>query len=200
MIPNEILLMPTNQHRRRSSLPILSVLFVVVIQLSHADSAQAWQHQEPADTSSPRATLKSFIDACNETYQIIQGDHYFKREQPENRATARRILDCIDDSGVPEFERSGRSAEVAVCIKEILDRVELPPYDEIPDAEEIEREEDGLDRWQIPGTRLTIARIAEGPRKHEYLFSAGTVERATEYFQDMKGMSYSFASCPRSFR
>jgi MscS family membrane protein len=45
-------------------------------------------------------------------------------------------------------------------------------------------------RWRIPGTRVTIARVEEGPRRHEYLISAGTVERAIDYFRDVETRPY----------
>ena len=146
----------------------------------------------PADTSSPRATLKSFIESSNQLHDIIQKTHYFDRTSGEYRPIALRILDCLDVSELPEYERNELAGEVAVCLKEILDRVELPPLEEIPDAEAIEAagDQEKLSRWQIPGTRITIARVEEGPRRHEYLFSPGTVRRAVEYHKDVKSLPY----------
>ena len=144
----------------------------------------------PADTSSPRATLKSLIDGCNEVHRLTKEHRYVDRKFPEHRAVARRVVDCIDDSELPEYARLEASAEAAIIIKEILDRVELPPYEEIPDDEAIEAMPDGLDRWQIPGTRLAIVRITEGPRKHDYLFSSGTVSRCREYYEDLQYVPY----------
>lgn len=132
--------MPTNPLPRRAMLRALPVLFLICVLASQGRSAHAWQDSAPADTSSPRATLESFIDSCNLAYEMIKTDRYFKRDDPFHRTVVRRIFDCIDDAGMPEFEREDRTGEVAVCIKEILDRVELPSYDEIPDAEEIEKD------------------------------------------------------------
>jgi MscS family membrane protein len=103
-----------------------------------------------------------------------------------------RILDCLDVSELPKYERLEYAAEAAACLKEILDRVELPPYDEIPDTEAIEAAGGAqeLSRWRIPGTRITIARVEEGPQRHEYLFSPGSVERAVEYYRDVKSLPY----------
>ena len=58
---------------------------------------------QPADTSSPRATLYSLIDSCNEFHALVRSQKYFKRNQPEHRSLARRIVDCIDTSEIPEF-------------------------------------------------------------------------------------------------
>ena len=152
--------------------------------------AQQSDRLRPADTSSPRATLQSFIESCNEVHRLIEKQRYVDRDDPDTRYLARRILDCVDDSDLPQYARKFAAAEAAICIKEVLDRVELPPYDEIPNDEEIEGMEEGLERWRIPGTRLTIVRIDEGSRKHEYVFSAGTVARSFEYFEDMRGLPY----------
>ncbi|NQT39829.1 MAG: mechanosensitive ion channel [Planctomycetes bacterium] len=147
---------------------------------------------KPADTSSPRATLKSFIDACNELHGQIQSKKYFNRQSPEHHPAAVRLLDCLDQRELPEFAREQAASEAAACLKEILDRVPLPPDEEIPDADSIEAggEHEDLSRWRIPGTRITIARVEEGPRRHEYLFSPGTVGRSVDYYQDVKSMAY----------
>jgi len=101
-------------------------------------------------------------------------------------------LDCLDSSELPAFARESSASEVAVCLKEILDRIELPPWEEIPDTLAIEAAggPDKLTRWRIPGTRITIARVEEGPQRHEYLFSTGTVGRAVEYYEDVKSLPY----------
>ena len=95
-------------------------------------------------------------------------------------------------SELPEFAREARAGEVAACLKEILDRVELPAWEEIPDTTEIEAAGglEMLSHWRIPGTRITIARVEEGPQRHEYLFSPGTVGRAVAYYKDIKWAPY----------
>lgn len=145
----------------------------------------------PADTSSPQTTLRDFIDACNRLYRKIETDRFHDRTSSEHRPLAMRVLDCIDQSELPEFERLEAAGEAAICLKEILDRVEIPPDNEIPDQEAIESsQDDRLMRYQIPGTRITIARVEEGPQRHEYLFTPGTVARALEYYQDIKSAPY----------
>lgn len=145
-----------------------------------------------ADTSSPRDTLRSFIDGCNSIYATIKKDKYVDPRSPKQAAMAFKILDCLDTSELPAFSREEQAAEIAVCIKEILDRVKLPPWEEIPDIEEIEAAGgyERLSRWRIPDTRITVARMDEGPQKHEYLLSAGTVSRAVDYFESVKFKPY----------
>ena len=155
-------------------------------------SGQTFNDSRPADTSSPRATLLSFIEACNELHRQTREDQYFDRESESHRLLIRRILDCLDTSELPEFERLDTASQVAVCLKEILDRVELPAAEEVPGREESQTSDgdDGLSRWRIPGTRISVERIADGPRKHEFLFSSGSVGRAVEYYNDIQSLPY----------
>ena len=175
---------------RNSGIVLLSI---VCFSLHSAPlNAQPSMNPTAADTSSPRSMLKSFIDACNELHQQIQNEHYLDSNNPQHIAVQTRILDCIDASDLPAFERKERAAEAAICLKEILDRHQLPSWDEIPDTAEIESA-GGLEKfsfWRIPGTRITIARVEEGPQKHEYLFSTGTVDRAADYFGDVQASPY----------
>lgn len=163
--------------------------------------AQGTSDIKAADTSSPRDTLRSFIEACNELHEhITSSPGYYDRSNPEHVAIAERVLDCIDDSELPAFARTDGAGEAAVCLKEILDRVELPPWDQIPDLEEIVaaggREE--LPVYRIPDTRITIALVEQGPRRLEYLFSPGTLDRAPGYFQSIAANPYRTEGTPIS--
>jgi MscS family membrane protein len=143
-----------------------------------------------ADTSSPRATLESFINACNEANAHIRRAEYIDRSDVRQRPLVNRILDCLDVSELPQYVRRQGSAESAICLKEILDRVEIPT--DVPGQEEIEAAggPEKLTRYQLPGTRISIVRLEDGPRRHEYVFSAGTVALAREYFEDMRSLPY----------
>lgn len=155
-------------------------------------AAQEYVQIKAADTSSPRDTLRSFIDACNDLNDLIHSENFFDRTDMKHVGVVQRVQDCIDMSQLPAFAREDRAGEVAICIKEILDRVELPPWDAIPDTEQIESA-GGLEKlstWRIPGTRITIARVEEGSQKHEYLFSTGTVDRAVEYYRSIESKPY----------
>jgi MscS family membrane protein len=146
----------------------------------------------PADTSSPRATLKSFLDAMNEVYGLIESRKFLDRRNPQYRAIAMRALDTLDTSDLPAFARVDRAGEAALYLKEILDRLEVPPWEDIPDQTAIEAAggPEQLPLWRIPGMRITIARVTEGPRRHEYLFSPGTVERLPSYFENTRYLTY----------
>ena len=159
---------------------------------SNDATAQETVTFKAADTSSPRDTLRSFINACNEIHNLIEKTKYFDRNDPLHMAIADRILDCLDDSELPAFAREERAGEIAACLKEILDRVDLPPWEKIPDVDEIISAGgfEKLTHYRIPDTRITISRVEKGPRRHEYLFSAGTVERAKRYFKRIESKPY----------
>lgn len=169
---------------------LIAGLFFCLCSWSEASEDDASVTFRPADTSSPRSTLKDFIDASNEIYRHIRQNQFIDRDSDSIRPAALRLLDCLDQRDLPAFASELRAAEVAICLKEILDRADLPPLDEIPGTEDVNQAGEKLTRWRIPGTRITISRIEEGPQKHEYLFSKGTVDRAVRYFQDVKSFPY----------
>ena len=113
-----------------------------------------------ADTSSPQATLKSFINTCDELHRRFYSEGRSFRSDAERRTLASRVLRCLDLSEVPASVRTSVGREGAVCLKEVLDRIELPPEDSWPDAEQVV--ESNVARWTIPNTEITIAKVKEG--------------------------------------
>ncbi|MFO1038963.1 MAG: mechanosensitive ion channel family protein [Geminicoccaceae bacterium] len=129
----------------------------------------------PVDTSSPRATFEAFRTDGEDAFRSWQ-----RREaNPTLRAVARtlRTMD-LSDLGDVLSENVGLNA--AFYLLETLNRIDLPPVDQIPDAEAVRAQ--GLTHWTVPGTDITIARLEEGDRKGEFLFSRDTVDRADELF------------------
>ena len=140
----------------------------------------------PADTSSPRDTLRSFISNVNEAVQDWRAG--MPREVVIR--AAQRAHETIDYSQLPGRGRRTKEVETVLLLKEILDRIELPPLDEIPGDEEAADKEKALTHWTIPNTRITIARIEEGPRAGEFLFTAETVDRLQEFYAGAKALPY----------
>lgn len=172
---------------------IVWIPFLFCLALGPDDlAAQEPFNYKAADTSSPRDTLRSFIDACNELDDLINSTKYLDRNDPGHMAVAERALDCIDDSELPEFARMERAGEITACLKEILDRVELPAWEQIPDTAEITAAGgiEKLTQYRIPDTRITIAKVDQGPRRHEYLFSPGTADRALRYYRSIEPKPY----------
>ena len=140
----------------------------------------------PADTSSPRDTLRSFRAAVDDVFRHVRSGQVDGR-----RATMlaiRRVLSCLDLRGIAPSLAAPRGQEAAVCLKEVLDRIELPPDEAIPGDEEVAKS--GPKRWRIPGTEIVLARVADGPREGEYLFDEETVARSGEFYARVRHLQY----------
>ncbi len=184
-----------------------------------ADSRVQTQEQQlrnrlkPVDTSSPRSTLEGFLDNVNRAYELAsQANGALQAAPPAmTEAQAReaetnaayllqRASDTLDLSQVPEALRQGVGMEAALQLKEVLDRMLLPPLDVIPTAQMVEaarKEAVGLFpqsrppfRWRLPNTQIEIAEILEGERQGQFLFSAATVKHIGDIYRKVKDLSY----------
>jgi MscS family membrane protein len=144
-----------------------------------------------ADTSSPRGTLTLFLGKTNEISERIRTTTYVDRADPELLSALTQILRCLDLSDLPEYAREDYAAEAAACLKEILDRTPLPTAEQIPGPENLQSGDgEPIAQWQIPNTKLSIARVLEGPRRGEYLFAPGTVLQAKKIYEEVKRQPY----------
>ena len=164
---------------------------MLIFWLFAANLAAAQPHPlAPPDTSSPRTTLKSYLDIMGEYGRLLRADIHTK-----DKASKLRDQDledkaelCFDLSKISR-ERVEEVANDALNILiEILDRIEIPPYEDIPDAATVRSEE--LTRWRIPKTEITIAKVKEGQREGEWLFSPETVVRLKEFYKKIKHLPY----------
>ncbi len=178
----------------KSSFRLLSQCLLSAVLLfgyCHA-KAEASHPLEPVDTSSPRATLTGFLAEIDGLFQVFR-DEYWDSPSYEgyldiaNRAG--RVLRTMDLSEVAPSARIEVGYEAATMLYETLARIELPPIEGIPDAAEFKKTE-GPVKWTVPHTAITITRVTEGPRKGEFLFSAGTIERAPAFYQRTKSLPY----------
>lgn len=138
----------------------------------------------PPDMSSPRATLRSFLKNVNIT---IKG----WREQTNSSETYqayRRAVETLDFSATSKDSATTVQIERIVLLKEILDRIDLPPYDLIPDAKEVA--DNNITQWTIPDTNIKIVRIKNGPKAGNFIFSANTVQHLNQYFRRIKQHPY----------
>ncbi|SBT03514.1 conserved membrane hypothetical protein [Candidatus Accumulibacter aalborgensis] len=149
---------------------------------------------KPVDRSSPRATLKTFLDGSDALGAFLAQDYL---PSPSRERFGRLIslsevpLQSLDLSEVPPAARlkTGRSA--ALALYEVLSRIPLPPVDEIPDAGQVMQPTDkGPARWVIPNTEIALVRAPSGPRSGEFLFSAETVARASEFYERVRELPY----------
>ncbi|MGI9413961.1 MAG: mechanosensitive ion channel family protein [Hyphomicrobiales bacterium] len=141
----------------------------------------------PPDTTGPGATLKSFRDNAETAYRTFYESR--KTPIPKNTPAQARLIRTLDTSQLPVADGARLAAEAAILLNEVLDRVRLPAYDEIPDAQTLRSAAKGRRVvYRIPDTDIVIAEIEEGPRKGEFLFSAETVDRAHEFYEHSRSM------------
>ena len=142
----------------------------------------------PVDTSSPRSTLEGFLDSVNRAYTLVmEAENGLKATPPtmtreraaEIEITASNLLQraatTLDLSEVPEALREDFGIETVLQLKEILDRMALPPLDSVPNAPMVEAARlrasrlstgaAGPVRWRYPSTAIEIVEITEGERQ-----------------------------------
>jgi len=166
-------------------------LAAMLLFLLIAGPAGARHPLEPLDTSSPRATFESFLAIAEEfTHRYTE---YRDSPNPATMAALfqlrARYMRLLDLSEVPPAAREEEGVETFGLLWGVIARLDLPELDEIPDAATDEESEPHA-LWRLPGTEITIARVKEGPRAGEYLFSADTVERAPSFHQLVKDLPY----------
>ena len=185
---------------RRSLQFILFGIMFLILQTSLA-ADPLLNPLEPADTSSPQATLRSFVEHVDESHEILMAayEQYLREPGPLPSASvsaqadrAKELFflarDTLDLSQIPEQIRQNVEIELTLMLKEVLDRIEVPPYGQIPDAAAVDSDE--LTRWRLPNTAIEIVKVEEGSRAGEFLFSPQTVGRLGEFYERVEGLPY----------
>jgi MscS family membrane protein len=150
----------------------------------------------PPDQSSPRATLQNFIALMDRAYARWTSEAGSDEDRIEREAIGRISHRFFDLNDVAPSVRNNVGREAAVYMKEVLDRVELPPWDQIPDAAAVAAMPDGMDRWRIPQTEITLVRLKEGLREGEWVFSDETDERVPQFYELVKQLPYKAGATP----
>jgi MscS family membrane protein len=125
---------------------------------------------KPPNTASPRATLKSFIENMNRAYGMLMKAHrknlktpgYFPSEAVRQMAKQAEEffqsgVECLNLSQVPKNLKKNTGYEGAIMLKEVFDRIKLPPFEKIPDAAAIEAEEENDKKSAKAGAAAAIA-------------------------------------------
>jgi len=106
---------------------------------------------KPPNTVSPRATLKSFIENMNRAYGMLMKAHrtnlktpgFFPSESVRQMAKQAQEffesgVECLNLSQVPKNLKKNTGYEGAIMLKEVFDRIDFSPFEEIPDAKAID--------------------------------------------------------------
>ena len=169
-------------------------LLPLALLLSTALASAQVQPLKPADRSNPRAALQTFLDAGDAFGEFAVRDYL----PSPSRAGFDHLLELADKrnhgldlSEVPPASRNKEGYAAANALYEVLNRIPLPPPDQIPDASEM-KPVAGTDiqRWVIPDTEIALVRAKTGPRSGEFLFSADTVARAGEFYGRVRALPY----------
>jgi MscS family membrane protein len=156
---------------------------------------------EPPDTPSPRATLQSFVgnmQAASDAFTSLMAIYHrepglffspnVQGHHDRLRTLLERAIRCLDVTEVSPALRLKVSLESALLLKEILDRIDLPDPNSVPDAQAIAAA--GLERWRIPHTEIVIARVAQGGQAGEFLFSPTMIQRLPEFYAKVRDRPY----------
>jgi MscS family membrane protein len=175
-----------------SSLSFTVVLFLVVMALG---STFLWTSPgtvfastdlhplAPPDTSSPRATLQTFLDEMNKAVELFKTGH---RHQAFN--TMRRVERCLNLEAEPPAIRLVLGFYAALCLKETLDRIEIPPFEDIPDSKVVEAQK--LSSWTVPYTEITMAAVDDGPAGRKFLFTPDTLSHSADFYRKVQNLPY----------
>ena len=168
----------------------LFILLAFFVNIPNLAASEPYPLEAP-DTSSPRATMKTFQTIIQNTKPIVakvSTSGFSLRITRELRDLTILSMQCFNLSQVPKRLQYDVGLEAGVLLAEILGRIALPPYQAIPDADVMESEK--VSRWTIPHTEITIARVKEGLREGEYLFTPETVARLKEFLDKVKDLPY----------
>ncbi len=152
----------------------------------------------PVDTTGPRQVLADFlerVDTAHNLYDAIMASYLASGRlflDAEENAVARRIRGVYESvtrtmdfgSIADDLQSHEGRLRLALALQEVLDRVALPPTEEIPDQATLMA--DSKDRWRIPGTEIEIRRIDSGDREGDWLFSAATVKRLPDFYERVR--------------
>ncbi len=161
----------------------MACLLLLLIWGTTVYGAEALHPLAPPDISSPRAMLNTFLNEMNKAVDTYKAGH---RDQA--RAFLDRAVRCLNLDAEPPALRPVLGLYAALHLKETLDRIDVPPLEEVPDAKTVET--DKLIGWTIPYTEITIAAVKNGPSGARFLFSPDTVKRSEEFYDKVRNLPY----------
>lgn len=178
-------------HRRHAALvrSAIAAIFLIAASPALAQGSLLGAIEDPyplraADTGSPRDTLRSFIRDVNAAWEAWEAG----RDREYVLRLLTRAGATMDDSELPTLRRLGSLLIRIALLKEVLDRIEIPPFDRIPNGADIA--ENGIERWTLPNTQIEIARVEDGPRMGQFLFTKETVADLFTYYDGVIDLPY----------
>lgn len=123
-----------------------TLLIALLRRFSSGANAADLNPLRPPDTSSPRATLQGFVETtdelCRRMKDVINSyaasDRLYlspgeRQVHADTFRSASKAIQSLDVSGTLSVLENTVAVERVLHLKEILDRIELPSFDDIPD-------------------------------------------------------------------
>ncbi|WP_265517235.1 mechanosensitive ion channel family protein [Nitratireductor luteus] len=147
---------------------------------------------EPANTNSPRDTIISFLELTQRYYVLLRQDTYTQEDTAELRHLYDEMQWFFDLGNVAPSLRQDVAVSSAVYLREVIDRIGLPPVNQIPDrGQMLTAIDDGHSpAWKIGNSPLEIVRIDEGSNQGRYLFSEETLESIEDLYWQLRSFPY----------
>ncbi len=139
---------------------------------------------QSADTSSPRETLRTFLTNTNVVIKAWRDNAI----GPAAIRARDRAVATLDFGAIPDVGAYQEENERILLLKEILDRVEVPPFDAIPGDGEVA--DGSVTQWSIPNTSIGIELIESGRQSGQFLFSAETVAQLDQFYARARHLPY----------
>ena len=173
---------------------IICLLFSLVLMLI-ASNAGSSNILLPVDTSSPRATMQSFLTLTEEASRRFQAyrDAPSRETQEALEEIASKVERLFDLSQVAPANRAHIADRSFYLLWEVIARHRLPKLADIPGTPEEQSAGDqaeSVSHWRLPRTEITIARITEGPYTGEYRFTAATVAHVADFYARVRELPY----------
>lgn len=140
---------------------------------------------EPPDTSSPRATLESFLYYSKAFTDSMRTPG---KKSKESQEALKRAMQCFDLSSIPPHTAEDVGLEAMLQLREILGRIPLPDSIDIPDNNDVKKQ--NIVKWRIPYTEIVIEKIEKGKQVDKFLFTSETVDKLDEYYSKVRHLPY----------
>ncbi len=150
---------------------LIAIVLALLAPRAHAEPAPEAPKPVPAERASPRATMRTFLDSA------------VAASKDKNALLLDAAASCLDLSALPAGTRATTGRDLAIKLKEVIDRIALVDYETIPDTPTGKP-------WSFHYEPALAAEIVIGPTAAgEWLFTAATVARLDDlykYFEPLK--------------
>jgi MscS family membrane protein len=136
------------------------------------------------DTSSPAATLRSFLEEeprMLAAYRAFRAAPTTSAELAVAELLLRAGSQLFDLRDLPPATQDKAGTAAVAHLADILARLPPIPLETVPGGPGWQGGALPA-RWTIPNTEIRIVRLAEGPRAGDYVFSADTVARLPAFY------------------